>query len=259
MGAIAGAPPTLDNTARSILAGLGNDSPSAGQLTAMEAWITAEGSFGGSGPYSNNPLNVTVGNVKTSMASGFLPATFQFGVPDPKQNGGNPVVQFPDLTSGIIATIAGLKQPFAAGITKLLSKPQDVSTPALSGAVTAAGWGTQPFGGVTPNPGQSGGSGGSIGVGAGGTTASGNGPTGTTGQCTPPTSATDVGGAVQYALCTLRNDFIRGSAYAIGAVLVIVGVWIVLADKDVPGHEQAEAVKKKAATAAKTAATAAAA
>lgn len=231
MPTVTGAPATLENTARDILAGLGNDSPSASQLAAMEAWITAEGSFGGKGSYSNNPLNVSINNVKASISAGFLPPTFQYSVPDPTQNGGNPVVQFPDLTSGIIANIAALKQSFASGIRGLLSAPQDITTGTLSQAVSASHWGTEPFGTVTGNPGQVGGSGGGIGVTSGGQTAGGN----TAGSsCTPPSSALDLVGQLNYLNCQLTQEAAavlpRIAAYLVGALLVIIGVAIFLVD-----------------------------
>jgi len=145
----------------------------------VESWIAAEGSFGGNGMFSNNPLNVTANNVKASIAAGFLPSDFKYSIPNPDQNGKNPVVQFPDLTSGVIANIAGLRQQFATGIRALLSKPGIITTPSLSAAVSASHWGTDPFGNTPPSTATATGdptSGSGIGVTGSGSTVTGNSP-----------------------------------------------------------------------------------
>lgn len=224
----AGSPPTLENVSRSILAGLGNDSPTSPQLAAVEAWITKEGSFTGGGAYSNNPLNVTLGNVNASKSIGYLPSNFQFSVPDPTQNGGNPVVQFPDLTSGIIANIAGIKQAFATPIRNLLSSPSSGATlQQISDAIANSGWGTGSIIGTSPNPTQTGGSGGGIGVNSGGQTTSAN----TAGSPCAGKSGIDLIGCQLDQFTQLINqDAGRALAFLVAALFLVVGVAIIVAD-----------------------------
>ena len=220
---------TNADVARGILANLGNYAPTQGQLTAVEAWIQAEGTlFNPGSEFQNNPLDVTLGNV---TASG-IPSSW-YTIPDPAQNNGNPVVSFHSLEGGITATAKGIQQPFAAAVNKLLSTPQDITPAALSAAVSSIRWGTAPFGGIT-NPTPTSGGGSTIGGTLNGAPASGLGTVAQGTDCKAPTDWKDVGGGIGYAFCLfgqqLHKDLPRLAAYVVGIVLVLVGVAIILVD-----------------------------
>lgn len=114
-------------------------------LSALAAWSNAEGPWGKVGLY--NQLGVTMSegqalNTNPRLAPAGSPSASDFN-----SNGGYPVLNFANPAAGTQALIAFLKSRTPGVVSALRSG----NSAALSTAVTAAGWGTEPFGG-SPTP-----------------------------------------------------------------------------------------------------------
>jgi hypothetical protein len=111
-------------------------------------WEAAEGGAGPQwAPSSDNvtdfnPLNVSL--TSGAQGYGYDPGTGEF-FPGAKPTPGNnpPIAAFSDWSTGLEATAARLKEPFASGILDdLISSAPESST---ASAVGASGWGTGDF------------------------------------------------------------------------------------------------------------------
>jgi hypothetical protein len=114
-------------------------------------WAAAEGGagpeFGVPGNVTNyNPINITL--TSGPKGYGYDPGSgAYYAGASPTTGNDPPVASFSDWDTGIQATAARLRQPFAAGIlADLQSNAPESSTAA---AVGASGWGTGDFAGVS--------------------------------------------------------------------------------------------------------------
>ena len=111
-------------------------------IANIVSWESAEGGAGPQFGVSGNVTNYNPLNVAFPQADYSSPANVYGGSPT-TGNGNVPVASFPDWGSGLAATAARIKQPFAGAILRSLQADAPIGQ--LSSAVAGSGWGTGNF------------------------------------------------------------------------------------------------------------------